>query len=54
MNDMTAALLAMLFGALALAVGTATGGRSVAPGVTALIGVLSYVANTVVPQRGAR
>jgi ABC-2 type transport system permease protein len=53
-NEMAAAgvgllLLAMAFGALALAVGAATGRRSAALGVAAALVVLGFIANAVAP-----
>lgn len=44
------ALLAMLFGALALAVGAATGRRSLAAAAVAVVGVIGYFANTLGPS----
>lgn len=43
-------LLGVAFGALALAVGAATGSRGLAFGVVAIIGVLTYFANTLGPS----
>nr|MDT0660445.1 ABC transporter permease subunit [Micromonospora sp. DSM 115978] len=47
------ALLATLFGAVALAIGAATGSRAAALGGSAAIGVLSYAANSFANQIGA-
>ncbi|MFY1687079.1 ABC transporter permease subunit [Plantactinospora sp. WMMB782] len=44
------ALLGTTFGALAYAVGAATGRRAVALGVSAGVAVLAYLANSVLPQ----
>ncbi|SFQ17541.1 ABC-2 type transport system permease protein [Amycolatopsis arida] len=46
------AMLGVVFGALALAVGAAFGGRTLALGVTAGVGVAAYVANTFAGQLG--
>jgi ABC-2 type transport system permease protein len=43
-------LLAFFFGSLALAVGAVTGRRSLALGVVAVVGVLTYFANTLGPS----
>jgi ABC-2 type transport system permease protein len=43
-------LLAFCFGSLALAVGAVTGRRGLALGVVALVGVLTYFANTLGPS----
>lgn len=43
-------LLGLLFGSLALAVGAATGSRGLALGVVAIVGVLTYFANTLGPS----
>lgn len=43
-------LLGLVFGALALAVGAATGSRALALGVVAIVGVLTYFANTLGPS----
>jgi ABC-2 type transport system permease protein len=44
------AVLGVFFGGLALAVGSATGSRSIAMGVVALVAVLSYFGNTLAAQ----
>jgi ABC-2 type transport system permease protein len=43
-------LLAFFFGSLALAVGAVTGSRGLALGVVAIVGVLTYFANTLGPS----
>lgn len=43
-------LLGLFFGNLALAVGAATGSRGLAWGAVALVGVLTYIANTLGPS----
>jgi ABC-2 type transport system permease protein len=43
-------LLGLVFGSLALAVGAATGSRGVALGAVAVVGVLTYFANTLGPS----
>lgn len=43
-------LLGLFFGALALAVGAATGSRGLAWGAVALVGILTYIANTLGPS----
>ncbi|GAB3141775.1 hypothetical protein GCM10027290_15060 [Micromonospora sonneratiae] len=47
------ALLATLFGAVAITLGAATGSRAVALGGSATVGVLGYAANTFAAQIGA-
>jgi len=44
------ALFGILFGALAYAIGAATGRRAVALGGSAAVAVLAYLANAVLPQ----
>jgi ABC-2 type transport system permease protein len=43
-------LLGLFFGTLALAVGAATGSRGLAWGAVALVGILTYIANTLGPS----
>jgi ABC-2 type transport system permease protein len=44
------AALGMLFGALALAIGAATGSKAIAIGVVATVAVVSYFGNTLAAQ----
>jgi ABC-2 type transport system permease protein len=49
-TNLQLALFGLCFGALAFAVGGATGRRSLTLGVSAGVAVLAYVANSLIPQ----